>query len=128
MATAKQLKRLAINPTDYIRFATTGKLPEGMRPSSPLISLLEGLGAANRMRIVGLVVDQRLGYSGSRRFANAEQAYRWIKPSDEVFGSFPAESWRIKRFDKQLTVADLASCGSVPEALMTAPRSRPRLG
>lgn len=121
MATSKQLKKLATSPADYMRFMTTGKLPQGVRPASQLISLLESLAPADRIRITSVVVDERLGYAGSRRFANAEQAYRWVKPSDEVFDSFPAESWRIKSFDRRLVLTDLAACSDVPERLLHAP-------
>ena len=118
MATSKQIRRLATNPTDFFRFQATGKLPEGLRPQSPLITLLEQIGPRDRVRIVGLVVDQRLGYGGSRTFHNAEQALRWLKPAEEVFDSFPAESWRVKTFQGPIFIESLLEAASrVPEDL-----------
>lgn len=125
---SKQLQRLATNPTDYLRFMTTGKLPEGVRPTSPLISLLEGLGPRDLIHIHGVKVDERLGYLGSRTFHTAAQALLWIKPSPEVFGTFYAESWRIKAFAGPLTLDALAACCTqFPEQLLAkpAPARRP---
>lgn len=112
MVTPKQMKRLATNPADYMRFVTTGKLPEGVRPQSPLIDLLNQLGARERQHIVGLTIDSRLGYEGRRTFHTAEQAMHWLAPSTEVFGTFPAESWRNKRFSKRLYLEDLLECAT----------------
>lgn len=110
MANSKQLRILATNPHAYARFVTTGQMPRGTRPESPLITLLESLGPRALGEIRGLTVDHRLGYTGSRTFAFGSQALRWAKPGDEVFGHFPAESWRDKRFSRRLTVEDLAEC------------------
>jgi hypothetical protein len=119
MATSKQLHRLATNPADMMRFQATGQLPSGVRPASPLITLLEQIGARDLPRIVGLTVDERLGYSGSRTFHTAAQALHWLKPAPEVFGSFPAESWRIKAYSQQLSLEDLkACCATFPESLL----------
>lgn len=112
MATSRQIRRIATNPSDYIRFHTTGRLPEGVRPQSPLISLLEKISPRDRLQIVGLCVDHRIGYGGSRTFHNAEQALKWLKPSEEVFDSFPAESWRIKAFVGPLHLDDLEQCSA----------------
>jgi len=120
MATSKQLHRLATNPADMMRFQATGKLPSGIRPGSPLITLLEQIGARDLPFIVGLTVDKRLGYSGSRTFRTAAQALLWMKPAPEVFGFFPAESWRIKGFTQQLFLEDLkACCVSFPETIQS---------
>ena len=101
-----------------MRFQRNGQLPQGVKPTSPLITLLERIGGLDRTLIVGLTVDERLGYLGSRRFDSAEQALRWLKPAEEVFGAFHAESWRIKAFAKELFLEDLqACCHFVPEAI-----------
>lgn len=129
MARSKQLHILATNPRAYARFVTTGQMPQGTRPASPLITLLESLGPRALGEIRGLTVDHRLGYTGSRTFAFGTQALRWVKPSDEVFGPFPAESWRDKRFQRTLTVEDLAECcAKLPHALIPrgAARRAPR--
>lgn len=119
MPTHAQIKRLLAKPAEMARYQMTGKLPEGVKPVSPLITLLEKISVRDRMLITGVVVDQRLGYSGSRTFANAEQALRWVKPAPEVFGTFPAESWRLKGFSKELSLEDMSPCCSrVPEGLL----------
>ena len=119
MATSKQLHRLATNPADMMRFQATGKLPSGVKPASPLITLLEQIGVRDLTSIVGLTVDERLGYAGSRTFHTAAQALNWLKPASEVFGSFPAESWRIKAYSRQLYLEDLKSCSTeFPEPLL----------
>lgn len=119
MATSKQLHRLATSPADMMLFQATGRLPTGVKPASPLITLLEQIGARDLRRIVGLTVDERLGYAGSRTFHTAAQAMTWLKPAPEVFGSFPAESWRMKAYSRQLYLEDLkACCTELPDALL----------
>jgi hypothetical protein len=125
MATSKQIHRLATNPTDMIRFQRTGRLPQGVVPASPLITLLESIPASDRGYITGVTVDPRLGYNGNRIFSNAAQALLWLRPSPEVFGSFPAESWRDKHFQRQLTLDDLsACCAEIPKHVREGMESR----
>lgn len=83
-----------------------------MRPKSPLITLLKALGPGELGFIKGVTVGPSLGYSGTHRFDFASQALRWVCPSDEVFGSFPAQSWCIAGFQKTLYLEDLAQCCS----------------
>lgn len=116
MATSQQLRRLATNPHDLMRFQRTGQLPEGVKPSSPLITLLERISPRDRGQILGLRVDEGLGYAGSREFHTAAQALNWLKPAPEVFGTFYADSWRLKDFQRQLFLEDMMSrCSSFPE-------------
>lgn len=83
--------------------------------------MLEQIGARDLRRIVGLTIDERLGYAGSRTFHTAAQAMTWLKPAPEVFGSFPAESWRMKAHSQQLYLEDVkACCTELPEALLRA--------
>ena len=107
---AKMLHRLATRPHEYARFVTTGRLPRGVHPQGPLVSLLRALSPRDLQRLRGMTVDARLGYAGSRRFHFAAQALQWIAPAEEVFDSFPAESWRDKRFNGPLYLEDLAAC------------------
>lgn len=117
--TSKQLHRLATRPADYMRYLTTGQLPQGVVPASPLVTLLKALAPHDLARMTGITVDGRLGYTGSRRFHYASQALHWVAPSSEVFGSFPAESWRDKRFRGPLHLEDLvACCAQVPADLL----------
>lgn len=114
----RALRHALRHPAQFVRFQATGKLPRGTRPGSPLIDLLESLTPRERAGIHGLKVDARLGYAGSRFFHSAEQALRWLKPHDEMFESWPAESWRDKQFRKALTIDDLAACAArLPESL-----------
>jgi hypothetical protein len=118
MANSRQLHRIATRPADYIRFATTGRMPEGKKPQGPLVELLKKIAPHDLAAIKGVTVDHRLGYTGSRRFQYASQAWRWIAPAEEVFDAFPAESWRDKRFLHCLYLEDFAQCCShFPEQL-----------
>lgn len=110
MASSHALHRLATNPTDYMRFQTTGRMPVGVRPRGPLVDLLRAIPTRELSLIIGVTVDQRLGYTGGRQFHFAAQALRWVAPANEVFDGFPAESYRIKRFASKLYLDDLALC------------------
>jgi len=116
----KQIKAIATSPMDYLRFATSGRVPRLVRPDGPLIALLRAITPRDRMQIRGLKVDSALGYAGSRMFATAEQALRWCAPDDEMLEreSWPAESWRDKRFRGPLTIETLlGNAASYPEDL-----------
>jgi|GEM_PF-4636942 len=91
-----------------------------IRPASPLIELLSAISPRDRAAIKGLKVGPNLGYLGSRQFHTAEQALRWVKPHDEMLDieTWPAESWRDKRFSRELTIDDLiGAASSVPPGL-----------
>lgn len=127
MASSRQLHHLATNPHAYMRFATTGQLPRTVEPRSPLIDLLLAISPRDRCAIVGLKVDDALGYSGSRMFHSAEAALRWARPSEEMLESqsWPAESYRIKRPVSPLSLQLLLSkASSYPPNL---PHRYPRL-
>jgi hypothetical protein len=112
MPTPQQLKRLATRPDEYMRFVTTGRLPRGIKPQGPLVELLSAVTPRDRLLLRGVRIDARLGYVGAVDFANAAHAWNWLAPSREVFGSFPAESRRDKRFTQQLFIEDLLECCS----------------
>lgn len=126
MASSKQIRLLATNPAAMMRFQATGALPSGIRPESPLITLLESIGLRDLGSFVGVTVDERLGYAGSRTFANAAHALRWAKPDTEVFGSFPADTWRMKVFVTRLELCTLIECCDRAPSLKTE-RVRPRV-
>lgn len=109
MVSSKQLHALMRDPAKLMRFQATGQVPRMVRPQSPLITLLSEVNASDRVRIVGLTVDGGLGYLQSRQFQTAEQALRWVRPDVEMEEreSWPAESYRDKRFDKQLYLEDV---------------------
>ena len=119
MTISKQLHRLATNPSDHLKFLATGQLPRGVTPKGLLVELLKQIAPRDRVAITGLKVDPKLGYQGSRVFHTAEQAFRWVHPDSEVFGGFPAESWRIKSSGPRLTIDDLLEQATkVPEGLV----------
>lgn len=116
---SQQLKRLMTRPHEYVKFVQTGRLPKGEAPSSPLIDLLTRLEPRDLGAIRGVTVDAALGYTGSRVFADAAQALRWIRPAAEMYHSYPASSWQDRRFTRPLKFSDLVrSSGSVPESLL----------
>ena len=64
-----------------------------------------------------------LGYAGSRQFHTAEQALKWCRPAREMLESenFPADSWRMKGFHKEIYLDDLLACAtSFPDGLKSA--------
>jgi hypothetical protein len=102
----------------HMRFQCTGELPRMVNPTGPLIAVLQKLTPRERIAIVGLQVDGDLGYSGSRVFRSAEAALRWCAPDSKMLAneSWPAESWRIKRFTAEISITDvLAKASHVPD-------------
>mgnify|MGYP003624997434 CR=1 FL=1 len=103
---SRAMNHLARNPRALIEFQMTGKVPRGRRPDSPLIRLLETLTPRARMSIEGVSI-YRLGYNTHYVFRNAEQLYRWVKPSEDVFGSYPAETAKNHRFSGTISLDEL---------------------
>ena len=113
---------LATRPALMRDFTATGRPPRTVRPTSPLIELLDRIAPRDRARIVGLCVGPALGYLGARRFHNAEQALRWLRPHAEMLEGqgWPAESCRDKRFSRPLHLDDLiVAAACVPADLAT---------
>ncbi len=116
--TQKQTQHLARNPQAYMQFKATGRLPATVRPSSPLITLLEAIPPRLRLLIHGIRLSPDLGYPSGLQFHNAEQLLRWLKPSGEmlVCQSWPADSCRDKRFQRRLNLKDLKPhCATWPD-------------
>lgn len=86
-------------------------------PASPLITLMKSLHPRERLQITAVAVGSPLGYTGLRRFHNAEQALRWLAPDDLRMRPV-SESWQIKAFTKALTVDDLAGHARVPDRVI----------
>lgn len=124
----KQMQRMMRRPVDLMRFQATGKLPAMFKPKSPLIDLLVAIGPRACAGIRNLVVDETLGYTGSRTFATAQNALNWIRPSEKMVEgeNFPADSWRDKRFNRTLYLDDLlGKCTQIPaDVLSRNPRLR----
>lgn len=120
MVSPKQLHRLATNPMAHMRFQATGQLPRTVTPESPLIDLLDAINPRDRAGIVGLTINQSLGYQSSRQFHNGEQALRWVRPSREMLDSesWPAESCRLKHFRGPIFLEQLLeNASSFPEGI-----------
>jgi hypothetical protein len=120
MVSSKQLRHMMRHPAALMKFQATGRAPRITRPTSPLIALLMAINPGDRVRIKGVRVDAGVGYEGSRQFHTAEQALRWVMPDDQMIEgtSWPAESWRNKRFRDQVFLEELLDrASSFPEDL-----------
>lgn len=105
----KQMKHLMRRPQAMMRHQMTGQLPRMITPRSPLIDLLERMGPRERLRFRGVRLHPDLGYHCGLQFHNGEQLLRWLKPDAQMLEneSWPAESYRNKRFNRPLSVDDL---------------------
>lgn len=98
-----QLKHLARSPKAMMDFQMRGKLPNAVRPDSPLIRYLESISPRERINITNIRLSPSLGYQSGAQFSNAQVMLNYLKPSAWVVGNYPAESYRIKAFSKQIT-------------------------
>lgn len=116
MVTSRQLRILATNPAAMMAFQIRGRLPQGIKPASPLLAALRRIAPMDRSRMLGFVIGVDLGYQCAQRFPSVAHAMHWLAPAEEVFGSFPAEACRLKAFSKALSFEDVASaCQTVPD-------------
>lgn len=108
----KQVRAITRCPKATIRHLMTGEIPKLVVPQSPLITLLEKYTPRERLHMTGVRLLPKLGYTGGMTFRNAEQMYLWLKPASHMLESeyWPAESCRIKGFQKRLTEGDLTQC------------------
>lgn len=97
-----QMKILMSNPKYYMEFHTMGKMPPVERISSPLITYLESKTIHERLSMSPARTHPTIGYIGTVEFNNAEQLYRWLKPSEWIgtANGCPSESRRIKSFNR----------------------------
>lgn len=120
MVNARVLHAIATRPHLYAQWQLTGRLPSLSAPRSPLVDILGKISPRDRAAMLGFTVSPSLGYNGSRQFPTAEQALRWIRPHSQMMAheSWPAESWRMKNFQRPLYIEDLlAACSCAPEQL-----------
>jgi len=111
---------MATNPQAMMRFQATDQLPQVLSAKGPLVTLLRAISPRDLSRCTGVTIDERLGYSGSRMFRYGTQALQWIAPEGEQYHSWPAESWRKKRFDTTLYLEDfVACCASYPANMLS---------
>jgi hypothetical protein len=118
MATSKQMRILATRPHELVRYMTSGKLPAMVRPQGPLIDLLLQIRHEDLVALRQISVGPELGYFGRRTFETAAHALRWIRPDDEVYGTFPADSHRNKSRTAPVYLEDLLeACDNAPPYL-----------
>lgn len=96
-------KHLSRSPKAMMDFQVTGRRPNAVRPTSPLITYLESIPPHERARMQNVRLSPTLGYQSGMRFPNAEQMLRYLKPSQWVVGTWPAESYRIQGFRRPIT-------------------------
>jgi len=90
-------------PHDMAMFLATGKLPKSPSlPRYPLLDFLETINPSDRARIVGVRLSENLGFISGHTFPTAQALYVWLTQSHDI-----AETRRIKRFTKRLTIDDL---------------------
>lgn len=127
---SRAMRKLATNPNLMARFAATGRLPQEVRVTSPLIELLEGIHARDRDRMRGVRLGRKLGYLSSVQFTTAQALLKWLKPFETALANenWPAEVCRDKRFRGPVRLGDLLACCDVYpqelEARAAAERSR----
>ncbi len=115
----RRIQLMLRSPKAMMGFAINGRLPQVCTPASPLITLIESVPVRLRSRITCVKIGPDLGYHGIHRFQSLAQALNWLKPS-YTSASYPSESWRMKRFTKQLSIDDLAAFCKIPENLLPA--------
>lgn len=98
-----QIRHLMRSPKALVKFHSTGKLPNAVSPSSPLITYLESLSPRDRIKITNVRLSPKLGYQSNAQFASAQAMLNYLKPNAWIVGSWPAESCRIKGFTARIT-------------------------
>ena len=110
--TSRTIHRLAMQPWRAHEFIEDQKF----KASSPLITLLESLSPRDLVQITNVRVGIELGYEGCRFFGNGALALKWLQPAGS--GTPVSESWRNKRFQKRLTIENLAHCARIPDSIL----------
>lgn len=119
MIDQRRIQLMLRSPKSMMEFVCSGRLPQVSSPAGPLITLIESIPVRLRSRITCVIIGPELGYQGVHRFHSLAQALNWLKPS-YTSASYPSESWRLKRFTKQLSIEDLAAFCNIPEGLLPA--------
>lgn len=130
MIDSKTLNHLIRHPEKMIDFHLTGRTPQLAEPKSPLITLLQSIPPAERRLVTAVRIGPTLGYNANTTFQNASQALNWLKPNYSA-ESYPSESRQDRRFQRALTIDDLAKHANVPEMVKESwwrhnTRARPR--
>lgn len=101
-----EMAHLVRSPKAMMEYQMTGKTPSAVQPSSPLITFLSSLSPRERQQMTCVRLSPQLGYQTGAQFHTAEAMLRYLKPSEWVVGNWPAESFRIKQFNKTITRED----------------------
>ena len=117
---ARTVHYLARNPRALLNYQRTGKLPDMRVPTSPLITLIDTIPRRYHGLIRNVTIGPTLGYSRRWHHVTLAHALRWLRPdSPTPIDSVASERFRIKGYQKSLTIQDLAACcGYVPAILL----------
>lgn len=113
----RRIQLMLRSPKAMMEFACSGRLSQVNTPAGPLITLIESIPVRLRSRITCVIIGPDLGYQGMHRFQSLAQALNWLKPTYAA-ASYPSESWRLKRFTKQLSIEDLTPFCKIPDRLL----------
>ena len=99
------LRHLSKKPSALLKYRQTGRLPRHQVPESPLITFLERMPVRELRKLQWVKLSPKIGYSTGMRFNSAAQMLRYLKPQSVMIGggTWPAESHRIKSFNRPVT-------------------------
>jgi hypothetical protein len=107
-----QINKLMRSGKAQMEFSMTGRLPNVIEAKSPLITYLMGMPYRDRERLKNIQIGPAVGYSSRQSFPNAQVLLNWLRPSDYMSHTWPAEACRIKSFTRPVTSDMFASCQS----------------
>lgn len=98
-----QIKRMMRSPKAMMDYQVSGKMPDVVAPSSPLITYLESVSPRDRVRMTSVNLSPKLGYNSGMQFHNAQMMLNYLKPAPWMSGSWPAKSLQIGSFRTTIT-------------------------
>ena len=98
-----EMKHMMRSPKAMMNFRLRGKAPNAIKPSSPLITYLESIPPVKRVEPRVVRLSPKLGYQSCAQFTNLQMMLNYLKPSSWVVGVWPAESARLKAFNRRVT-------------------------
>ena len=115
----KQIRAMMRSPQKLIKFQMTGRLPsENKAPSTPLLELINKIPAGLWGRFIGVTIDHRVGFTGSRQFNSLHQVAQWIGHNKTIIDNqtMPYQSWTMRGFRQKVLLADLIDvCSKAPD-------------
>jgi len=88
----EQIKHMMRNGKAHMDFLIRRKMPDAIKPASPLITYLESKSPLERSRMVNVKLGSSLGYESGAAFDSGASMLRYLKPKVWVVGSWPARS------------------------------------